>query len=524
MILKKMKQLLTGGSQSTKELIINVDPLETRVALLENNVLEEFSIERPSDRSISGNLYKGRINNNEPALKALFVDIGVEKNAFLHYWDAMPAALDSGVERIDRGGSKNKKKKKRLSHKDIPNLYPPGSDIIVQVTKGPIGTKGARITTNISMAGRYLVLMPYTDQFGISRKIEDPAERDRLRQILYDLDVPEGMGVILRTAGVGLKARYFVRDLAILLERWRKIDTAIKKGPAPSLLLEEPNLVERTVRDFLTDDVGQVAVDDENTANAIKEQVRIISKRAEKKIHWYQDPVPIFDKFQINKQIDSAFRRMVWLKSGAYLVIDETEALVAIDINTGRNKGGNDTENTILNTNLEAAEEIARQFRLRNMGGLIIVDFIDMKHKRDQHAVVKHFKQCLKRDKAKTHVLPISSLGILEMTRQRVQESISRAIYEECPACRGKGVTKSAETMSAELQREIQRVLAKHQDIHEITLFINPTVMERLRSYDEQLLVDLERRFAARFTFKTDHNLYIEDFKIVNSKTNKELE
>ncbi|MEM6821565.1 MAG: Rne/Rng family ribonuclease [Verrucomicrobiota bacterium] len=522
MILKKIKEMF-GANKSKKELIINVDPLETRVALLESGVLEEFSIERPSDRSISGNIYKGKIHNNEPALKALFVDIGVEKNAFLHYWDAMPAALDSdsGIERIDRGG---KSHRKRLTHKDIPNLYPPGSDIIVQVTKGPIGTKGARITTNISMAGRYLVLMPYTDQFGISRKIEDPKERDRLRKILYDLDVPDGMGIILRTAGAGLKARYFVRDLAILLERWRKIDTAIKKGPAPCLLLEEPNLVEKTVRDFLTEDIGQVAVDDEATSNSIKEQVRVISKRAEKKIHWYQDPVPIFDKFQINKQIESAFRRMVWLKSGAYLVIDETEALVAIDINTGRNKGGNDTENTILNTNLEAAEEISRQLRLRNIGGLIIVDFIDMKHKRDQHAVVKHFKQCLKRDKAKTHVLPISQLGILEMTRQRVQESISRSIYIECPSCRGKGFVKSPETMSAEIQREIKRVLAKHQNIHELTLFINPTIMDRLRTHDEELLVDLERRFAARFTFKTDHNFHVEEVKILNTQTNEELQ
>lgn len=521
MILKKIKEMMGSEDGPAKELVINVDPLETRVALLEDSVLEEFSIERPSDRSISGNIYKGKIHNNEPALKALFVDIGVDKNAFLHYWDAMPAALDSGIETIDRGG---KKKGKRLSHKDIPKLYPPGSDIIVQVTKGPIGTKGARITTNISMPGRYLVLMPYTDQFGISRKIDDPKERDRLRDILYDLDVPEGMGVILRTAGAGLKARYFVRDLAILLDRWRKIDTAIEKGPAPCLLLEEPNLVERTVRDFLTEDIKQVAVDHEETANAIKEQVRAISKRAEKKVHWYQDPVPIFDKFQINKQIESAFRRMVWLKSGAYLVIDETEALVAIDINTGRNKGGNDTDNTILNTNLEAAEEIARQLRLRNIGGLLIIDFIDMKHKRDQHAVVKHFKQHLKRDKAKTHVLPISPLGIMEMTRQRVQESISRAIYTECPACRGKGFAKSPETMSAELQREIQRILAKHQNIHDITIFINPSVMDRLRSQDEELLVNLERRFAARFTFKTDHHFHIEEFKILDTNTEKELQ
>jgi len=519
MILKKIKAMITGEPGNRKDLIVNVDPLETRVALLENTVLEEFSIERPSDRSISGNIYKGRVHNIEPALKALFIDIGVDKNAFLHYWDAMPAALDSGFEKIERSS----KSRKKISHRDIPKLYPPGSDIVVQVTKGPIGTKGARITTNISLPGRYMVLMPYSDQFGISRKIESQEERKRLRHILEELDVPEGMGVIMRTASEGMKARFFVRDLALLLERWRKIDGAIKSGPAPCLLLEEPDLVEKAVRDFLTDDVDQVAVDDEATAERIREWVAPISKRSVNKVHWYQDPTPIFDKFQINPQIDSAFRRNVWLKSGAYLVIDEAEALIAIDINTGRNKGGNDTENTILNTNLEAAQEIARQLRLRNIGGLIIIDFIDMKHKKDQHAVVREFKECLRRDKAKTHVLPISPLGILEMTRQRVQESISRSLYTECPSCRGRGFVKSPETMSVDLQREIQRVLAREKNLHELTITVGPTVMERLRSEDEELLADLMRRFEAKLTFRVDHHFHAEEYKIINTKTEQEI-
>ncbi|MEO0452667.1 MAG: Rne/Rng family ribonuclease [Verrucomicrobiota bacterium] len=519
MILKKIKEMITGEKELRKELIVNVDPLETRVAVLEDGSLEEFSIERPSDRSISGNIYKGRVHNIEPALKALFVDVGVDKNAFLHYWDAIPAALDSGFEKIERSG----KAKKKISHRDIPKLYPPGSDIVVQVTKGPIGTKGARITTNISLPGRYMVLMPYSDQFGISRKIENPDERKRLRRILEELEVPDGMGIILRTAGEGMKARYFVRDLAILLERWRKIDAAIQRGPAPSLLLEEPDLVEKSVRDFLTDEIDQVAVDDENTAQRIRDLVMPISKRSVKRVHWYQNPVPIFDKFQINTQIDSAFRRNVWLKSGAYLVFDETEALVAVDINTGRNKGGNDTENTILNTNIEAAHEIARQLRLRNIGGLIIVDFIDMKHKKDQHTVVKEFKHSLKRDKAKTHVLPISQLGIMEMTRQRVQESISRSLYIECPACRGKGFVKSSETMSVELQREIQRILAKDNNLHELNITVNPAVMERLRSEDEELLADLQRRFEAKLTFRVDHHFHMEEIKIINALTKEEI-
>jgi len=521
MILQKIKEFLgIARKGDAKEIIISVEPLEDRVALLEGGVLEEFSIERDSDRNISGNIYKGRVHNIEPALKALFIDIGAEKNAFLHYWDAMPAALDSGVEQIERGG---RKKAKKITSNDIPKLYPPGSEIIVQVTKGPIGTKGARITTNVSLAGRFLVLTPFTDVFGISRKIEDPEERKRLRKILNELEVPDGMGVIMRTAGEGMKARFFVRDLAILLQQWAEIEEKMKSGGAPKLLLEEPDLVERTVRDFLTDDVDRVVIDDAATYERVKKLVAGISKRSEKKVLWHSEPVPVFEKYHVNKQVEAAFRRQVWLKSGAYLVIDETEALVAIDVNTGRNKGGNDTENTILNTNLEAAEEAARQLRLRNIGGIIIVDFIDMKSRKDQQRVVQHFKECLKRDKAKTHVLPISQLGLLEMTRQRVAESISRAIYMECPTCKGKGVVKSPESMSVEVQREINRLMAKHPDVHELRVIVHPRVLDRLRNEDEQLLIDLERRHAGRLAFRSDATFHYEEFKVFNALNEQEL-
>jgi ribonuclease G len=522
MIIQRIKEFLgIARKGDTKEIVINVEPLEDRVAVLEGGVLEEFSIERDSDRNISGNIYKGRVHNIEPALKALFIDIGAEKNAFLHYWDAMPAALDNGVEQIDRGGKK--RAQKRITSNDIPKLYPPGSEIIVQVTKGPIGTKGARITTNISLAGRFLVLTPFTDVFGISRKIEDPEERKRLRKILNELEVPDGMGVIMRTAGEGMKARYFVRDIAILLQQWREIEEKMQSGGAPKLLLQEPDIVERTVRDFLTDEIDRVVVDDLETFERVKKLVAGISKRSEKKILWHSEPVPVFEKYNVNKQIDSAFRRQVWLRSGAYLVIDETEALVAIDVNTGRNKGGGDTDNTILNTNLEAAEEVARQLRLRNVGGIIIVDFIDMKARKDQQHVLKHFKDCLKRDKAKTHVLPISQLGLLEMTRQRVAESISRAIYMECPTCKGRGVVKSPESMSVEIQREINRLLAKHPEIHELRVIVHPRVLDRLRNEDEQLLVDLERRHSGRLAFRSDPTFNYEEFKVLNALNEQEL-
>src|SRR6187399_1869167 len=382
-MIDKVRKILGLPSRKTgNKLVLSVEKLETRVALLEGGRLEEYSVERKSSRNIVGSVYKGKVKNIEMGLKAMFVDIGFEKNAFLHFWDAIPAALDSGIEEIDRRS--NKRPRKRITVKDIPSIYPVGSDVIVQVTKGPIGNKGPRVTTNLSFAGRYLVLMPYSDRSGISRKIEDPKERDRLRKILRELEIPEGMGVIIRTVGQGQRARYFVRDLSLLLEQWAEIQKGLEEKPAPACLFMEPGLIERTVRDFLTDEVDAVIVDDAKACEQMQELVGQISKRAKKRIQHYTAAQPIFDCFGVQAQIDAAFHRQVWLPCGGYIVIDETEALIAIDVNTGRNKGSKDMEKTILQTNLEAADEMSRQMRLRNIGGIIIGDFIDMKSRKDQ--------------------------------------------------------------------------------------------------------------------------------------------
>jgi ribonuclease G len=523
MILDKIRGFLGLKKKGEeKEIVISCERLERRVAVLEGGRLEEFSIERESDRQISGSIYKGKVRNLEPGLKAMFVDIGLDKNAFLHYWDAIPAALDPGVETIERQGGK-RKNQKRITANDIPKIYPPGSDIIVQVTKGPIGTKGPRITTNISLPGRYLVLMPFDEQSGISKKIEDPKERQRLRKILNDLDVPDAMGVIIRTVGEGQKARFFVRDLHVLMEQWKKISGDLETARAPKLLLPEPDLIERTVRDFLTDEVDRIVVDDLDSANRMRELVGVISKRSQRKIKHYTEAVPIFERFNVDKQIDAALRRQVWLPCGGYLVIDETEALVAIDVNTGRNKGGKDQDKTILQTNLEAAEEIARQLRLRNIGGLIVLDFIDMRNQRDQKAVLNLFKDHVKRDKARTHILPISQLGLMEMTRQRVQESISRAVYMECPSCKGKGIIKSPETMSVEIQRGLTRVMKLHPGVREVRVVLNADVLDRLKKEDEEILIDLERKFQGRLSFRVNAKFHFEEFKLVNALTDEEL-
>jgi ribonuclease G len=528
-LLQKGEELITGRKSKKiyKEIIVNAEALETRVALLENGQLEEFSIERATEKRLVGSIFKGRVKNLEPGLKAAFVDIGFEKNAFLHYWDIIPESLEQRVELIELP-REGRKPQKKITAKDIPQLYPPGSDVIVQVTKGPISTKGPRVTTNISLPGRYLVLMPYTEQRGISRKIESDAERRRLKNILAKLSIPDGMGVIIRTAGEGQRQRFFIRDVKILLDTWREIEEKIKTAPTPSCVYQEPNLIERTVRDFLTDEVDRIVVDNEKACELIRNRIGQISLFAKRKVKLYTGDQPIFEKFNIDKQIENAFRRQVWLRSGGYIVIDETEALVAIDINTGRHKSQKDLETTIVETNLEAVDEIARQLRLRNIGGLVVIDFIDMKHRSDQHKVFTKMREALKRDKAKTHILPISQLGLMEMTRQRQTESMASALYEDCPYCKGRGMVKSAISMSVEIQRKIAEILRKHKTRAEaeelqLRVHVHPEVLNRLRTEDEELLVELEKRLKGKLSFRADPSFHFEQFKIANAATGEEF-
>jgi len=522
--LKQRIRKLFGGKRLNEgsRIVINCEKLENRIALLEDGSLEEYGVERVDEEQIVGSIFKGKVKNIEFGLKAMFVDIGLEKNAFLHFWDAIPEALDNSMEEVKRGNSNAKKKKKKITNKDIPNLYPVGSEVLVQVSKGPIGNKGPRITTNISLAGRFMVLMPRNDQFGISRKIEDPKERERLRRIMEKLELPENMGIILRTVCQGQRLRYFIRDLNILLDQWDKIEENREKMRAPACVFREPDLIERTVRDFLTDEIEEIIVDDETTSERMKDLVGVISRRSRNRINLYTGQEPIFEKFGIQRQIDDAFYRQVWLDCGGYLVIDETEALISVDVNTGRNKGGGDK--MILETNIEAAEEVARQLRLRNIGGLIVVDFIDMRSRKDQQLVYKTLRDRLKFDKAKTQVLPISQLGLLEMTRQRLNESLSVTVSEPCGYCEGKGVVKSTMTMSVELQRKITALMYRNKGANQnLLIVVHPDVMQRLKTEDSELIADLQRRHSARFTFRADPTFHREKILIEDQDTGETL-
>jgi ribonuclease G len=524
-VLRRVQRIMKPVPRLHKEVVINAESLETRVAVVEEGKLEEFTIERTGDERLVGSIFKGRVRNLEDGLKAAFVDIGFEKNAFLHYWDIVPNQFDSSVEVVERGP--RKRDKPRVTHKDIPKLYPPGRDLVVQVTKGPIGTKGPRVTTNLALPGRYLVLLPNSDQSGISRKIERPEERQRLKKILRELNIPESMGVIIRTVGEGQQKRYFIRDLALLLEEWRQIQERINQQAPPVCVFREPDLVERTVRDFLTEDVERIVIDSHQQFERMQTMIGRISKRSVTKVRFYADSQPVFDRFGITRQLEAAFSRQVHLKSGGYIVVDETEALVAIDVNTGRHKSsGKDQESTIVKVNLEAAEEICRQLRLRNMGGLIVLDFIDMKSRRDQQSVYQRMKDGLKRDRAKTHILPISPLGLMEMTRQRHTESVRESVYDDCPYCKGRGKVKSAETMSVEIQRKLQEILKKRQrdeSDFQLRIVVHPVVLERLRKEDEKLLIELEKRYFGRLSFRADPTFHAEQFKVLNVTNGEEL-
>ncbi len=515
-----------------REIIVNMERLETRVAVVENGRLEEYMVEHPEEERLVGCIFKGRVQNLEDDLQAAFVDIGLKKNAFLHYWDMTPdqdACLNEDND--DKQKQSKRSKAGRLSNEEIHKLYPPGSEILVQVTKGPISTKGPRVTANLSIPGRYLVMMPGgktrgTDTRGISKKICDQAERARLKKILDRLLLPEDVGIIVRTVGAGASPRAFVRDLRNLLESWNELQGNVRNLRTPCCVYQEPGLVERVVRDYLTEEIESVVIDDEKAYNDMREVTSKISRRARNKLRRYDGPANIFAHYGLDRQLEEAFRRQVPLKSGGYLVIDETEALIAVDVNTGHHRGSGSQEEAILEVNLEAVSEVARQLRLRNIGGLVVLDLIDMKSRKHQTQVYKALKTALKRDSARTNVLQISDLGLLEMSRQRKEESILSMLSSKCPYCSGHGVVSSPLSVSIKLQRNLISLLRKAEDNRspfEPKIIVAPAVMQRLRTEDSSILAELQAKFNTKLTFVSELHRHPESFSILDAGTGQVL-
>ena len=541
--------------KDNKQILLNCGQMESRFALIHNGKLEEYQIERKDDGPKVGDIYLGRIVNLDPLLQAAFVDIGAQKNAFLHFHEMLPgyadlaekylqdkakqqAAQELSKSKNKRGKGKKKKEPeqpetvpvpaadRKITTADIPHIFKAGMTILVQVVKGPISTKGARVTTDISIPGRFLVLMPHNDHIGLSTKIEGTAERERLRKILDELKMPEGMGLICRTVGEGRRSTFFKRDLDLLLDYWQQIEEGLKENKAPRLLYTEPNLIDRTIRDFVTDEIGEIIVDDKEVRKHILETFRRIGVgKMAKRVIFYSGTNPIYEEYKINDQLKTVFQREVKLPGGGGICIDETEALIAIDVNTGRGHSGSDQPELILKTNLEAAEEIARQLRLRNVGGLVVLDFIDMRTAKDRDELYRYMKKLVKNDRAKTKVLPLSKLGLMEMTRQREQESILDQVYTSCPYCRGRGLVKSVITMSAEIQRRLNSVLRdkKYKDVEAVRVIMHPEVLARLRNEDAVFLQELEEKYKHELSFRADPGLHYEEFRLVDTDTNAEL-
>ena len=476
-----------------KRMLINVvEPEESRIAILEDGILEELYIERFSREQVAGNIYKGRIVNIEPSIEAAFVNIGISKNGFLHVSDVKNVRNSNNNGDQPDNGSKAETKENRSR---IKSLISTEQEILVQIVKEGIGNKGPSLTTNISIPGRFLVLTPESTRIGVSRKIIDENERARLKQIIEELKPPPNLGLIVRTAGEHQTKRELLRDFNYLRRLWKVIESKEKKAEIPSTIYQESDLVIRTIRDIFSTDINEIIIDSEAVYKKIRYFLRLIMPSCVKKLKFYDDQEPLFHKYNIEREIEKINKREVRLAKGGSIVIEQTEALVAIDVNSGKYREESDPEKTALKTNLKAAKEIARQVRLRDIGGVIIVDFIDMKEEKNMRAVEKTLEASLKRDRARKKMLKISRFGIIEMTRQRIRPSLKSVIYESCKNCGGTGETETLESTCLSLMRQIKSMVNNPQ-IKKIEITTSDVVAGYLLNKKRKKLTELEAKFS----------------------------
>ena len=493
------------------ELIINVRQQETRVALLEDRVLAELYIERTKDRGIMGNIYKGKVVKVLPGMQAAFVDIGLEKAAFLYVSDVY-----GGMEDYEEMGFQGEEMFTYFNpSSQIEDLLSEGQEILVQVSKEPLGTKGTRITSHITLPGRYLVFMPTVDHIGISRRIKDERERKRLREIVQTIKPPLG-GFIVRTASEGAEADEVRNDMDFLLHLWSNIQKKKENTAVPSLIHSDLTMVLRVIRDILSPQVNRIIIDSKEEYENILSFINTYMPKQRYEITFYEKREPIFDAYGIEMEIDKILGRKVWLKSGGYIVIDMSEALVAIDVNTGRYVGKRNLADTILKTNLEAAKEIAYQLRLRNIGGIIIIDFIDMEREGDREKVYQALEEAIRKDRQKANIFKISELGLVEMTRKRTRENISRILSEPCSYCEGAGLIKSKITVCYDIFREIERTSTELGG-HNIMVEVNPEVADLLYEEERAGVEELERKLKKKIIVKGKAGFHQEQFNIIET-------
>ena len=509
-----------------QELLLNIESKEIRCAHLRNGQLYDLIVERKKERQLTGNIYKGRVTNILHNIQSAFIEISEGENGFIHISDIVENTkkfeslydMDFDLESNQIDG------KPHYQKQDIEQIMKIDQPVLVQVVKEPIGTKGARLTSNISIAGRYLVLLPNSSHRGVSRKIEDRNARERLKKLIRSFEMPKDMGLICRTASALANADMLIAEANDLLKTWQTIMDNFQKSTEPTMLFAESDIIKRSVITAVDKRFDRLLIDDYAVYQTCKRLYNRYADEHHLRIEYYRDKVPMFERFNVEREIDKTLRRKIWLQSGGYLFFERTEAMYTIDVNSGRSTGDKtDVEESLVRINLEAAEEIARQLRLRNIGGLIICDFIDMRLRKNQRRVLEKLKECMKDDSAKTTILGMSEFGLIEMTRQRSRGSLIQTIFTTCPYCTGSGLVKTHESVSIEIERSLKKTIGCHQQFA-LGVQVHPELYNYLKVIDKQFLMKLAEELNAHLEVTTNENMHINDFQFYSTINNKKIE
>jgi ribonuclease G len=508
-----------------QEILLNVETKELRYAFLRQGGLHDLILERKKSRQLTGNIYRGRVTNILHNIQSAFIDVDEGENGFIHISDILENTQkfkEMYEMEFELGASAAKTQKES----DISKIMKEGQPVLVQVVKEPIGSKGARLTSNLSIAGRYLVLLPNTPHRGVSRKIENPAERDRLKKIIRSFEMPTDMGIICRTSSINASSEQLIDEATDLLSSWQEIMSGFNKASKPKCLYEESDLIKRSVLTAVNKKCDRIMTDDFPTFQRLKKIYEKYSDEHPLKIELYRDKTPMFERFNVEREIDKALRRKIWLHSGGYLFFDRTEAMYTIDVNSGRStqqSSVGNVEEALVRINMEAAEEIARQLRLRNVGGLVICDFIDMRSRKNQRRVLDCLKEAMKEDSAKCTILGMSEFGLVEMTRQRNRESLSQTLNTPCPYCSGSGEIRTYESVSIEIERALKKLITQKQQFG-LKLVAHPLLDDYLKRGDRAHLVQLAEQLNAQLIFDTADILHLNQFQFFSTINGEELE
>jgi ribonuclease G len=510
------------------DVLLNVESKEIRYVRLKNGQVIDLTIERKKARQITGNIYRGKVTNVLRNIQSAFIDIGEGENGFIHMSDIVENAkkfeqyFDIDVE-LDEEEAPTPNKD--LEKKEIDEILKNDQPVLVQVVKEPIGSKGARLTSNVSIAGRYLVLLPNSPHRGVSRKIEDRSIREKLKKLIRAFEMPKDMGLICRTASIHATQDQLICEAQELLSQWNNIMTKFNEGVKPKLLYEESDLIKKTLITCVDKKYNRLLVDDYSTYQQCKRLYKKYSEEHELNIEYYRDQTPIFERFNVEKEIEKATRRKIWLPSGGYLFFDRTEAMYTIDVNSGRSTSQEkNVEETLMHINLEAAKEIARQLRIRNIGGLIIIDFIDMRMRKNQRKVLERLKECMKEDPAKGTILNMSEFGLVEMTRQRHRESLAQMLFTSCPYCSGHGLVKTHESVLIDLERQLKKVINAGQQFG-VCVTVHPAFYHYIHQENEnEYLEKMAKKLKAKLEFSKDDTLHINSFVFYSTISNQLIE